>query len=328
MDILALATALTVMAAIVVGLLALQRSTASPRSDLERRLGGIIAETSDLAPSMAEHEALRPGRTGHTPIIRSLLEGHAWTANMASRLERADIKLTVTEFVALRIFVGLMLTLAPLIILGTTPVGLVAIALALAAGWLLPMFYVGFAESHRVNKLNGQLAEALTMLANSLKSGFGLMQSMDMVSRELEHPISTEFRRTLYDINVGSSTEDALKSMAARSGSDDLDIVITAMLIQQSTGGNLAEILENVAHTLRERTRIRGEIKTMTSQQMLTGLIIGGLPFALIALFSLINPSYMTPLFTETVGNAMLVMAGMLELFGILLIKRILAIEV
>ena len=328
MDILALATALTVMAAIVVGLLALHRSTASPRSDLDRRLGSILAETSELEPSMAEHEALRPGRTGYTPIIRSLLEGHAWTANMASRLERADIKLTVTEFVALRIFVGLMLTLAPLLLLGTTPVGLAVIALALAAGSLLPIYYVGFAQARRLNMLNEQLAEALTMLANSLKSGFGLMQSMDMVARELDHPISTEFRRTLYDINVGSSTEDALKSLAARNGSDDLDIVITAMLIQQGTGGNLAEILENVSHTLRERVRIRGEIKTMTSQQILTGWVIGGLPVAMIGLFSLINPSYIAILFEETVGNVMLVMAGMLELFGILLIKRILAIEV
>ena len=105
------------------------------------------------------------------------------------------------------------------------------------------------------------------------------MQSLDLASRELEHPIATELRRTLHDINVGCEHRGgARRALAKRSGSDDLDIVITAMLIQQSTGGNLAEILDNVAHTMRERIRIRGEIKTLTSQQMLTGFIIGGLP--------------------------------------------------
>ena len=100
------------------------------------------------------------------------------------------------------------------------------------------------------------------------------------------------------------------------------------MLVQQSTGGNLAEILDNVAHTMRERIRIRGEIKTLTTQQMLTGFIIGGLPFVIGVPVQLINPDYMTPLFTETVGNVMLGGAVVLEFFGILLIRKILAIEV
>ena len=105
-------------------------------------------------------------------------------------------------------------------------------------------------------------------------------------------------------------------------------VAVGRLMIQQSTGGNLSEILDNVAHTMRERTRIRGEIKTLTSQQMLTGIVIGGLPIIMVGLFSLINPEYMKPIFTETAGHVMLAGAGILEFFGILLIRRILAIEV
>jgi tight adherence protein B len=193
---------------------------------------------------------------------------------------------------------------------------------------MLPGFYIGFARNRRLKKLEVQLIEMLSLVSNSLKAGFGLLQSIELASRQMEHPISTELRRTLYDINVGSSTEAALQSLAKRTGSKDFDIVITAMLIQQSTGGNLAEILENVAHTMRERVRIRGEIATLTSQQMLTGYIIGGLPIAMGVAFTFINPSYITPLFTTNAGHVLLMGAVVLEFFGVMLIRKILAIEV
>ena len=117
-------------------------------------------------------------------------------------------------------------------------------------------------------------------------------------------------------------------AMASRSGSRDLDIVVTGMLVQQSAGGNLSEILDNVAHTMRERIRIRGEIKTLTSAQMMTGLVIAGLPVFLAVGFSIMSPDYMKPLVTTSIGNAMLIGAGMMEFFGFILIRRILAIEV
>jgi tight adherence protein B len=151
---------------------------------------------------------------------------------------------------------------------------------------------------------------------------------MDLVSKELEHPIATDIRRMLQDINVGSSTEEALQGMADRSGSDDLDIVVTAMLIQQSTGGNLADILETVAHTMRERIRIRGEIKTLTTQQVMTGFIIGLLPVFIGLAISVLNPDYISLLFTRTVGNIMLAGGLLMEFIGVFIIKRILDIEV
>ncbi len=328
MDSLALLAALCVTSAGVVLLVGLHSATANPRGNVQRRLGAILRASGPIDIPMLEHEALRSTRTGRTPIISSLLQGRAWTQTMAHRLERADIRLTVSEFVALRVFVGLGLACIPLFILGTELLGIFAIGVSLFAGWQLPGLWVGFAQGRRLSKLNGQLPETLIMLSSSLKAGFGLMQAMDLASRQLQHPIATELRRTMYDVNVGASTEEALTNLAQRAGSEDLDIVITAMLIQQSTGGNLAEILDNVAHTLRERIRIRGEIKTLTSQQRLTGLIIGGLPFVMVFLFTLINPDYMRPLYTEAAGIGMIVGGAVLELIGVLLIKKILAIEV
>lgn len=327
MDPIALAAALCVMGAIVIGMFAFYQSSAMPRAGLTRRLGTILGETSAYEMAMTQMEALRPKRVGRIPIISAILEGKSSTAETALRLERADMRFTVSEFVAIRIFMALLFAVMAYFVVGGT-VGTILMFIAGFLGWLLPSMYVSMAVGKRVSRLNAQLPEALMLLSNSVKAGFGLMQALDMASREVPHPLGTEFKRTLADINVGAATEEALQKMAERSGSDDLEIVVTAMLIQQTTGGNLSEILDNVAHTMRERIRIRGEIKTLTSQQMLTGFVIGGLPFVMVALFSLINPDYMTPLFTTLIGNAMIAGAIVLEFFGVLAIKKILDIEV
>ncbi|HLF79907.1 MAG TPA: type II secretion system F family protein [Dehalococcoidia bacterium] len=328
MDILALAAAFAVMGAIVAGLVALYQSTASPRNNLERRLGRLMGDPTGMEATAADFEALRSHRTTKLPFLGALLEGRSWNEELSLDLERGDIKLTPSEFIALRFFFVLAGAAIPLLMVGTSMVGVAAILLAALIGFQIPKFYLNFAKGRRLGKLNDQLPEMLSMLANSLKAGFGLMQSLDLVSREMTHPIATEIHRVLTDINVGSTTEEALSGMARRAGSGDLDIVVTAMLVQQSTGGNLAEILENVAHTMRERIRIRGEIKTLTTQQMMTGYIIGGLPIFVGLAVSLINPEYMNILFTELAGQVMLGGAFLMECFGIFLIKRILAIEV
>lgn len=132
----------------------------------------------------------------------------------------------------------------------------------------------------------------------------------------------------LRDANLGMSAEDALQALSERIGSADLDMVLTAINIQRTVGGNLSEILESVAHTMRERERIRGEIATLTSQQRMTGIIIGGLPIGMGALFMLINPDYMGLLFTTTAGRFMLLAAVVLEVLGATSMKKILAIEI
>jgi len=328
MDLLAVIAALLIFGCIVCVLMAIYQASASPRGHLERRLGNLMGEGAGLDVTAASFEGLRSKRVGTIPIISSIMAGKNTAEELALQLERADMKLTVSEFVAVRIFMGLFGLGLPILFLGTTPPGILVALGAGIFGYTLPKLYMGRGRSKRVTKLSEQLPDALTMLANALKSGFGLMQSMDMVARELEHPLATDIRRMLQDINVGAATDEALQALARRSGSSDLDIVVTAMLIQQSTGGNLAEILETVGHTMRERIRIRGEIKTLTTQQVMTGVIIGMLPVFIALAITVINPEYINLLFTRTIGQVMIASAIMLELFGMFVIKRILAIEV
>jgi tight adherence protein B len=325
MDPIALLAALCILGAIVLGMLGIHRATASPRTGLERRLGRLMSDSMDAElEAVAAFETFRRSRKGSLPIIGMIGSGQN---QLAEDLERADIKLTVSEFLAIRIFVMAMFAGVPYLILG----GMVGIVAALGlgfVGYLLPKIWVSRAKNKRIDRLNAQLPDALTMIANSLKAGFGLMQSLELASRELAHPLATEIKRMLQDINVGMATDEALMNFSKRSGSADLDIVVTAMLIQQSTGGNLAEILDTVGHTMRERIRIRGEIKTLTTQQMMTGFIIGGLPVVIGGAVSLLNPEYIEPLFTTFPGQVMLGGAVILEGFGVAVIKKILMIEV
>jgi len=328
MDILALAAALTVAGFIVVGLMAIYQVAGSPRSSLDRRLGAILGDAHGGEATISDFESLRPDKVGRTPIISSLISGKSWTTDLAAKLEKADLKLTVSEFLSIRVLAALMGAAFAVLTLGTAGIGLLAMLGLGGLGWIVPGFWLNFMVNKRVKKLETQLVEALSLLSNALKSGFGLMQAFELASRQLEHPIATELRRMLSDINVGMNTDEALQSFAERSGSKDVDIVITAMLIQQSTGGNLGEILDNVGHTMRERIRIKGEIKTLTTQQMLTGFIIGGLPFVIALAFTFISPGYMTPLLKTNIGHIMLIGAGMLEFIGVMVIRKILAIEV
>jgi tight adherence protein B len=193
---------------------------------------------------------------------------------------------------------------------------------------MLPAFYVARKKKARLAKLDTQLVDLLGMVSNSLKSGYGLMQSFEFASQHMRPPMAGELKRMLRETALGSSAEVALMALGERIDSPDLDMVLTAINIQRSVGGNLAEILDTVAATLRERERIRGEISTLTAQQKISGIILGGLPVGVAALFMLINPDYMGLLFTEKLGLAMLGMAVGLEVMGLLTMKRILAIDI
>jgi tight adherence protein B len=206
--------------------------------------------------------------------------------------------------------------------------GLVIAAGAAFGGFQAPQMWVSNRVKSRAQKLEQQLPEALTLVGNSLKAGFGLLQSLSLATQQLEHPISTELAQTVYETNVGSSMDEAFLELSRRCDSYDLDLVVTAILVQRSAGGNLAEILDNVAGTMRERVRIRGEINTLTAQQRMTGFVIGLLPVGVGGLFMLVSPEYISVLFTETIGKVLLAIAVLLEVVGTIVIRRILSIEV
>ena len=327
MDPLALGAAFAVLAATVLGVVALGSAATSTGGTRARERLQNLFQASALDRPAAGSALREKGSEGFLGLGQIFL-GREWAAKAALDLDQADLHLRVGEYVALRFVMALLFFALVFVLIPSHPVAMAIGAALGAVGYLAPAFFVRYRKQKRLNKLESQTEEALTLVANSLKAGFGLLQSLELAAQQLEHPIATELRRTLHDINVGSSTEDALLAFSERASSYDLDIVVTAILIQRSVGGNLAEILDTVAHTMRERARIRGHIKAVTSQQRMTGYILGALPIAVMGLLSLVASEYMIPLFTTVAGQVLLVGAGIMEFLGILLIRRILAIEV
>lgn len=312
------------MATVVVVMFAFWGSAVAGNAGARARLQGLMSGTSVIDTSTPG--ALRQ-KEGGKSLIRSLV-GVELRERLALQLERADMTIQPSEFVIMRIGFLLAGLAIPVALFGPTVFPMVGAVAAGVVGYNLPKFYVNHRRNKRVEKLNEQLPEALTIISNALKAGFGLLQALNSASDQLAHPIATELGRTIHEMNIGSSAEEALLALAERSGSYDLDIVITAILVQRTVGGNLGEILDTVAETMRERIRIRGEIRTLTSQQKLTGVIIGCLPIAIGILFQIMSPGYINPLFTTMLGKIMIGAAVVLETIGILVIQRILKIEV
>jgi len=270
------------------------------------------------------------GKIEHTDHLRKLLE---WAGGLSmsrrlgkhidKRLEEADVMLKGGEFIV----IVMTVTLGAFLVIFSFTFNLIQGIMAAIIAAIIPFSLLNMARGKRVTSINSQLSDALTILANSLRSGYSFIQSMDLVRRELPDPISKEFGRTIKEINLGTATEDALLNMAGRVNSEDFDLIVTAVLIQRQVGGNLAEVLDNIAGAIRDRIRIKREVKTITAQGRISGFIIGLLPVLLgIFMFST-NPSYIMELFITKIGLLMLSCAMLGEIAGIFIIKKIVDIK-
>jgi tight adherence protein B len=255
-------------------------------------------------------------------------QGSAWVERTRAQLERAGLALKIHEYVALRVLFGLAGFLVILLIGNATTFALLAGIVAGVVGYMLPVIYVRTRISRQVRRFNGQLEEMLGMISSSLRAGFGLLQALDLAADQLQPPMSTELHRLLRDTRMGATLEEALAKLSDRVGSYDLDVVITAILVQRSVGSNLSEVLDKVAHTIRERVRIKGEINTLTAQKRLSGWIVGLMPVAFVGLMLVLNFDYMSALFTDPTGRILLAIAVALDVLGILAIKRIVTVDV
>jgi tight adherence protein B len=323
MDLFAAVTALSIMVTVVVLLFAFYGASV-PEHSVSKRLEGLMAGTS-VVESVGAAAALRENKIGKG-LFSGFSQGEIGE-KLALQLERADLNISPGEFITARLVLGAIGAAVPFFLLHGITGFIVAIPGA-AIGYLLPKFYLNQKRKSRIAKLNAQLPEALMIISNALKAGFGLLQALNNAADNLSHPISTELSRTIHEMNIGSTAEEAMLGLSERAGSYDLDIVVTAILVQRTVGGNLGEILDTVAETMRERIRIRGEIQTLTAQQKLTGMVIGALPIGVGILFQLMSPGYISPLFVTVLGKVMLGVAVVLEVIGVMVIQRILNIEV
>lgn len=251
------------------------------------------------------------------------VQDRRFSSRVQRDLARADLRLRVAEYYYIRI--GLALGLAAVLLLLRDPLSALVGALL---GYFLPRMWVGRRIGSRLNAFNKQLPDTITLLSNSLRAGSSFLQSIELVSRETPAPMGSEMGRVVREVNLGLSMEEALSNMVRRIKSDDLDLMVTAIGVQQQVGGNLAEILDTIAFTIRERVRIKGEIRTLTAQGRYSGYLVAFLPIAIMITLNFINPEFMQPLFTELIGQILLVVGGIMMLIGFFAIKKITDIKV
>lgn len=237
---------------------------------------------------------------------------------------RAGLPLLGSEFLA--ISAGGALLVFIIIALATrNPVtGLLALLLFLAADFV----FVQRRITKRLDNFQRQLADCLSLVANSLRAGFSFLQTMEIISREMEPPMSTEFERVMRDTSLGKSLDEALHDMDERVGSADFSLVVTAVLIQQQVGGNLATILDTIRNTITERIRIRREVNTLTAQGKMSGIVLACIPVALALFFYITSPEYLTPLLTTDIGKVAIIGTVFLVIVGFIIIRKIVDIKV
>lgn len=308
-------------------------------SDVAARLQRYASTSATAQPEAKEKHSLGEAIQGSAAMasLNRAVERRDWATNMARELARADLALKPTEWVAIRTAVLLaipvgMIALSPFVAAFANPL---AWLVGLVFGFLLPRIWLNRRKARRLKAFNSRLADTITLLANSLRAGSSFLQSLDLVVRESEPPMSTELSRVIREVNLGLTMEQALNNLSRRVRSDDLDLLITAIVIQAQVGGNLAEILDSIAFTIRERVRIKGEIRTLTAQGRMSGYVVGCLPIGLAVVISIMSPSFMAPMFEAPpdiagipLGMIFLAVGGFSMLMGFVFIRRIVDIEV
>jgi tight adherence protein B len=259
-----------------------------------------------------------------TDSLNGVMMRSARTGRLTEDLARADLKLKSSEWVLGIVGAGVLVGLLATLRFGT-PIAFLPCPVAV---WFISGFVLRFLQARRKKAFDKQLGDTIILLSNALKAGYSFAQAVSTVSKSANPPIADEFSRATREMALGISVDDALNHMVKRNVSEDFDLIVTAVQIHRVVGGNLAEILDTIAHTIRERVRIKGEISSLTAQARASGWIITVLPIALAAMLCVISPDYFTPMFHQTMGIVMLAIGGFSMAVGFALIQKIVKIEV
>jgi tight adherence protein B len=244
--------------------------------------------------------------------------------HLQTDIDRAGWQLRATEYTTIRV----VATLGGLAVLWALTASVVFGLVGAVLGFFVPALFLSNAKARRKAAFMKQLPDTLQLLAGTLKAGYGILQAIDTVVKEVEEPTSTEFQRALTEARLGLPLEDSLGDMAERVDSDDFRWVVVAMNIQRQVGGNLAELLETVADTLRGREQVRRQISSLSAEGRLSAAILIALPFVILGYLLLVNPTYLAPLLTTSLGLMMLGGVTLLMLVGVIWIRRLVNIDV
>jgi tight adherence protein B len=291
-------------------------------------LGDALAETREreLEKRQQRKEAIKKKAFSDIPAVDKALKKVSWADKLDGMLLQAQMPISVASFVMLSsLLAALGVAVAILWRRGFDP--LLAVLFGLIMG-LVPFAYVYFKVRRRVKRFNAQLPDALDLLSSSVKAGQSLNAAIQNVADEMPEPVCDEFKILSDELTFGVDFNHALRNLMIRVSTPDVRFLCTALMIQKETGGNLSEVLDGLQKTIRDRFRILGQVKTLTAQGRLSGLIVGILPLALCAFLYSANPDYMKELFTTTAGRWLVAVALGLQVVGVLLIAKIVNIKV
>lgn len=296
-------------------------STSSEQTLMEQRLSQYLGEEK---PASVEHEA---ESSALADWMSKRIERTSFGDRVSQSLARADMKFKVSEYFALIFIATVVLGGLAWLVGGRN---IISLLIGAVVGFFAPSFYVRQQQAKRLNKFNDQLSDMLSLMVNGLRAGYSTMQAMEAISKELPTPICDEFRRVVQEMQIGIPMEAALENLLRRIPSDDLDFVITAINVQREVGGNLSEILDTISFTIRERVRIKGDIRAITAQVRTSGTILSLIPIFLTVILWFLNPKYLMSFMDAgplcAIGAAILVtfLIGM----GYFIMMRIADIEV
>jgi tight adherence protein B len=290
------------------------------RMRVRKRVGSISDNFDELPDEEADAAVAEEERF---PTVAKFIAGKSFTDRLLMQLLRSGVKLRPSEYVGF-VF-GLALMLALLSTLFTRNIGVQFLGIFI--GLVSPYLYLKTLETRRLVTFTRQIPDALSLMSSAIRSGFSFQRAMMLVAEELPDPIAEEFRRVNNETSVGLQTDTALLRLGTRVPSYDLQLVITAIIIQQQTGGNLSEIIDKISETIRERIRIEGEVAALTAEGKISGVILIAMPFVLAVAVSLANPSYLKPLLTDPLGNMIIVIAICMQVIGAIIIKRMLVLD-
>ena len=323
------------MLAVVVGLVALAAFAmgwlllgTAARVKADREMAARMAAIGRPVPQHTASAVDKPG-TGWIPESVSAFgdrfaKSQGFGEKLDAQLEAAGISLRSGEFVVATVGAGLVAAVvAAAMLQNVILAGVIGLVGALA-----PTIVLRTALSRRGDKMREQLPDVLTIMASSLRAGHSFLQALDTTAREIAAPANAEFQRLVAEIRLGRPAEDALEALADRVGSPDFRWAVLAVNIQREVGGNLAEILDNVSDTLRERAMMRRQIRVLTAEGRLSAWVLSILPFAIALYMFAVNPKYISLLFTEQIGLFMLGLGGVLMVLGILWMRKIVDIDV
>lgn len=297
----------------------------SPATRLDTLLGA--------APDAEQTERKNPlklfgGRKGDKRVRLDESASKSFMARLARELAQADVRVTAGEFLVVSTVlasIGALLGVA-MPIPGRWVLG----AVLLLAGAFGPRIWLKRKKAKRLNAFNNQLSDVINMMAGALRSGQGITQAMDLVSRQAPSPSGEEFGRVVREIGLNIPPEQALGNLLYRMQSDDLELFVTAVSVQREVGGNMVEVLDTISATIRDRAKLFGEVRVLTAQQQYSGYIIALLPIALSVMLAVINPSYILGVFQTTTwfGWVLVSIAGAMLLAGFVAIRKIVNIKV